>query len=355
MSPPLPPPPPAIDGSLALLVSVAGASAIPVAAIMIVALGAYRTTVASKQAHALSLASTATVLRCVSAVLLFSPAGMAGFAVARHASRLSAAGADAVATEASKLRGRGLATLLLAGGIAVLLGFLGAAFFTCPTEGDGGEVHICPSIAPTVVLWLLAVLHIGLSVAAAVFTLRAAALIPATERGRARMMHFAKARGLSSTAVVRPPLRRRSLTADIEAPAPNRRSSGLAAVHPAVALKSKTDRHMAAARERGFDEAFVKDLGRPEWRAYFADVAKLRHLAATAPELLLLPWERLRAMGVLVFQHPAQTSYTFLSHQWEHYSHPFPDLLKITEHLDLVTTPFLWLDWYSVPQCAHRT
>ena len=49
--------------------------------------------------------------------------------------------------------------------------------------------------------------------------------------------------------------------------------------------------------------------------AYFADVTILQYFAVAAPELLLLPWEYMRAMGVLQLRDARRTDYTFLSHQ----------------------------------------
>ena len=138
----------------------------------------------------------------------------------------------------------------------------------------------------------------------------------------------------------------------------------------------------ARALSQGFSKSFASELGKSsDWRAYFADVGMLRRFACECPELLLLPWERMRAMGVLAWKNPVETDYTFLTHQWEHPTHPFPDLLQITEHIDLICTPYLcthriearnqagdietslitrlwfrarrWLDWYSVPQWSR--
>ena len=63
--------------------------------------------------------------------------------------------------------------------------------------------------------------------------------------------------------------------------------------------------------------------------AYFASVAKLRHLAAQFPELLLLPWEHMRKMGVVKQLQLKGLSYTFFTHQWEDPEHPFRDLKQI--------------------------
>eukprot|EP00966_Prymnesium_polylepis_P149562 3455244-Prymnesium_polylepis.1 len=41
----------------------------------------------------------------------------------------------------------------------------------------------------------------------------------------------------------------------------------------------------------------------------------VKNFAANYPELLLLPWEFQRAMGVLHHGMPADVEYTFISHQ----------------------------------------
>ena len=72
---------------------------------------------------------------------------------------------------------------------------------------------------------------------------------------------------------------------------------------------------ICAAFRTGFGADFANEIERKEWRAFFADVPMLCYFAENYPELLLLPWERLRAMGLLVYRHPAEVEYTFLSHQ----------------------------------------
>jgi hypothetical protein len=67
------------------------------------------------------------------------------------------------------------------------------------------------------------------------------------------------------------------------------------------------------AETRGVD--LQKIGGNKQQRAYFADVGLLRRFSVEAPELLLLPWELMRAMGVLHSREPARTDYTFFSHQ----------------------------------------
>ena len=67
--------------------------------------------------------------------------------------------------------------------------------------------------------------------------------------------------------------------------------------------------------------------------AYFCDTGRVKSLAGMYPELLLLPWEHQRAIGVVSPRDPMKTEYTFITHQWQTLAHPFPDLLQITEHL----------------------
>lgn len=88
--------------------------------------------------------------------------------------------------------------------------------------------------------------------------------------------------------------------------------------------------------------------------AYFADVALLKRFLRVAPELLLLPWEYMRAMGALRVLDPRRAVFTFFSHQWQSQPHPFPDLLQISEHLNAIETPYMWCDWYCVPQWSRK-
>mmetsp|Transcript_40171 Transcript_40171/g.106300 ORF Transcript_40171/g.106300 Transcript_40171/m.106300 type:complete len:622 (+) Transcript_40171:27-1892(+) len=102
----------------------------------------------------------------------------------------------------------------------------------------------------------------------------------------------------------------------------------------------------------------AQGLGRPNMAStsgyhYFVDVLLIKRLAVGSSELLLLPWEIMRKMGVLCRRQPAVTEYTFISHQWQHISHPWPDLLQLTEHMHLIRTPFAWVDWFCVPQWSR--
>jgi len=115
---------------------------------------------------------------------------------------------------------------------------------------------------------------------------------------------------------------------------------------PTADIQMKQQQH---ASKRGINLALVDS----NMRAYFADVAILQYFVITSPELLLLPWEYMRAMGVLQLRDPRRTDYTFLSHQWQLPVHPFPDMKQLTEHLDRVSTRFLWLDWFCVPQWSR--
>ena len=87
---------------------------------------------------------------------------------------------------------------------------------------------------------------------------------------------------------------------------------------------------------------------------YFCDSAIFRKLTTKHLELMVLPWEYQRAMGVVVLADPMTIAYTFISHQWESPEHPFFDLKQITEHLDLIADPYFWCDWYSVPQWSRK-
>ena len=81
----------------------------------------------------------------------------------------------------------------------------------------------------------------------------------------------------------------------------------------------------------------------------------VKGLIASHAELMLLPWEYQRAMGIVKPANPMTVKYTFLSHQWETPGHPFPDLKQLTEHLDSITDPLFWCDWYCVPQWSRNT
>lgn len=107
------------------------------------------------------------------------------------------------------------------------------------------------------------------------------------------------------------------------------------------------------ALERGFSEEFADSLGAKKFMAYFAKTELLQEYARSNPAVLKLPWERLRAMGVVELRRVTKTEYTFLSHQWQHPSHPWPDLLQVTDHIADVETPYVWADWYCVPQWAR--
>ena len=78
-------------------------------------------------------------------------------------------------------------------------------------------------------------------------------------------------------------------------------------------------------------------------------------LISKFPQLMVLPWEYQRAMGVVKLANPMTLRYTFLSHQWETLRHPFPDLKQVTEHLHNLTDPYFWADWYCVPQWSRNT
>ena len=87
-----------------------------------------------------------------------------------------------------------------------------------------------------------------------------------------------------------------------------------------------------AVQKRGLPAEFAAELGASAWRAYFVNTKKLRYLAEHHPSLLLFPWERMRAMGIVELRHPVTTEYTFFSHPW-------PDLQQVMEHINQVTTP----------------
>ena len=101
---------------------------------------------------------------------------------------------------------------------------------------------------------------------------------------------------------------------------------------------------LSRAETRGIDPAKIAPT--EVNRAYFANVPMLKYFAKYHPALLLLPWEVMRAMGVVQARDSMRTRYTFFSHQWQTSTHPFPDLLQLTEHLDGITTTWMWLDWY---------
>lgn len=109
--------------------------------------------------------------------------------------------------------------------------------------------------------------------------------------------------------------------------------------------KLDLDQLQVAAKARGFSDDFAEELANPHWYAYFVDTKLAAYFAANYPELLLLPWERMRAMGVVKLLNPVDTEYTFLSHQWQTPEHPWPDLLQVTEHLKYIRTPWIWADW----------
>ena len=110
-----------------------------------------------------------------------------------------------------------------------------------------------------------------------------------------------------------------------------------------------------AVAERGLSREFAAELTAPAWRAYFVNREKLMFIASRYPSLLLFPWERMRAMGILELRHPVYTEYTFFSHQWQTPGHPWPDLLQLTEQLDSVQTPYIWFDWFCVPQWSRTS
>ena len=110
----------------------------------------------------------------------------------------------------------------------------------------------------------------------------------------------------------------------------------------------------ADAVRRGFSKEFAAELGNPHWRAYFVDTVKLQYFAQHFPSLLLFPWERMRAMGILQLRNPTETEYTFFSHQWQTPGHPWPDLLQVTEHIESVRTPFIWCDSRGTSHSACR-
>ena len=103
---------------------------------------------------------------------------------------------------------------------------------------------------------------------------------------------------------------------------------------------------------KGFERTLLTSL-KVEYQAYFARTSTLKALAQNSPELLALPFEGMRAMGVLERLDPKDCVYTFCSHQWESPEHPFTSLLQITEHIDLVETPYVWVDWYCCPQWSR--
>lgn len=107
-----------------------------------------------------------------------------------------------------------------------------------------------------------------------------------------------------------------------------------------------------AVQKRGLPAEFAAELGASAWRAYFVNTKKLQYLAEHHPNLLLFPWERMRAMGVVELRHPVSTEYTFFSHQWETAGHPWPDLQQVLEHINQVTTPYLWADWCAPLGCS---
>mmetsp|Transcript_35040 Transcript_35040/g.73677 ORF Transcript_35040/g.73677 Transcript_35040/m.73677 type:complete len:748 (-) Transcript_35040:2-2245(-) len=103
-------------------------------------------------------------------------------------------------------------------------------------------------------------------------------------------------------------------------------------------------------RQRGLLPKLVEGLG----ACYFADVRMLRYFVKNAPEMLLLPWEMMRRFGVVTRREASKTVYTFISHQWQSASNPFADCLeKITGHVSLINTPYVWLDWWCVPQWSR--
>lgn len=80
----------------------------------------------------------------------------------------------------------------------------------------------------------------------------------------------------------------------------------------------------------------------------------LRYLARECPALLLLPWEMMRKIGVVVRLNVFDAHYTFISHQWEQRASPFaPPAAKICEHIEAIETPWVWCDWWCVPQWSR--
>ena len=75
---------------------------------------------------------------------------------------------------------------------------------------------------------------------------------------------------------------------------------------------------------------------------YFCGSANFRKLMTNHPQLMVIPWEHQRAMGIVALADPTVIEYTFISHQWESPSHPFFDLKQITEHLHLIMDPYFW-------------
>mmetsp|Transcript_30507 Transcript_30507/g.64211 ORF Transcript_30507/g.64211 Transcript_30507/m.64211 type:complete len:171 (+) Transcript_30507:511-1023(+) len=63
----------------------------------------------------------------------------------------------------------------------------------------------------------------------------------------------------------------------------------------------------------------------------------------------------MRRMGAVVRKRITDTRYTFISHQWEQPTCPFGnEPAKLTQHLHLVTTPYVWIDWFCTPQWSRR-
>ena len=66
------------------------------------------------------------------------------------------------------------------------------------------------------------------------------------------------------------------------------------------AVQPLSEENVMKATERGLDPTHLSG----GLTAYFADAALIRHLAELCPDILRLPWEHMRRMGVLLRHDP---------------------------------------------------
>ena len=95
---------------------------------------------------------------------------------------------------------------------------------------------------------------------------------------------------------------------------------------------SKTDAQDSSTiqdRFRGMRRMSQMNIG----MGYFNQTKVSKWMLKEHPELMLLPWEYQRAMGLVYNLNPMLYKCTFISHQWEMPAHPFFDLRIIDPHV----------------------
>ena len=129
-------------------------------------------------------------------------------------------------------------------------------------------------------------------------------------------------------------------------------SAGKISVPRSEAPKSNNDR----LKER-FGPRLSADLRESDifvtFPAFFAETGQLKYFAQNYPELLLLPWEIMKKMGVIRLVNPQSIEYTYLTHQWDTAVHPWSDGSKLVENIGRVSTPYVWVDWLCAPQWSR--